>query len=90
MQRRLPKRGFAPLTKRVFSLVKVGQLDIFESGSTITIDDLVTARLVESNVRLVKILADGDLSKSLNISAHKFSSAARDKILANGGTCQEI
>jgi large subunit ribosomal protein L15 len=90
MQRRLPKRGFTPLHKEIFHLVKLGQLDSFAAGSTVTIDDMKTAGLVAAKASLVKVLADGEITKALIISAHKFSSVARDKIVAAGGTAQEL
>ena len=38
----------------------------------------------------VKVLAKGDLTKSLSVKAHKFSTAAKDKIIAAGGSIEEI
>ena len=35
LQRRLPKRGFTPLDRIVFSLVNVSQLDVYETGDVI-------------------------------------------------------
>jgi large subunit ribosomal protein L15 len=90
MQRRLPKRGFTPLCKVEYSLVKVSQLVIFDQGSTVTIEDMKQAGLVSLKSNNVKILADGDLSKSLTIYAHKFSTAAKEKITAAGGSVQEL
>lgn len=90
MQRRLPKRGFTPLTRKEYELVKVGQLDIFEAGSTVTIESLLEAGIISGVKDGVKILADGELTKSLTIAAHKFSSAAKEKIAAAGGTAQEL
>src|SRR5512137_2243713 len=45
MQRRLPKRGFTPLSRKEYTLVKVGSLEQFDSGSTITIAELQKAGL---------------------------------------------
>jgi large subunit ribosomal protein L15 len=90
MQRRLPKRGFTPLHKIEFTLVKIGQLEIFAPGSIVTVDDMKQAGLVSLKGNNVKILADGELSKSLTIHAHKFSTAAREKITAAGGIVQEL
>jgi large subunit ribosomal protein L15 len=90
MQRRLPKRGFTPLRKIEFTLVKLGQLEIFASGSIVTIDDMKQAGLVSLKGNNVKILADGELSKPLTIHAHKFSTAASEKITAAGGIVQEL
>ncbi|MEA5115487.1 MAG: 50S ribosomal protein L15 [Geobacteraceae bacterium] len=90
MQRRLPKRGFTPLTRKVYELVKIGQLEIFEAGSTVSIDELVSAGIITGVKDGVKVLADGEITKALTIAAHKFSAAAREKIAAAGGTVQEL
>ncbi|HEU0264212.1 MAG TPA: 50S ribosomal protein L15 [Geobacterales bacterium] len=90
LQRRLPKRGFTPLSRREFVVVNIGQLEVFESGSAVDLAALVAAGMVKDILDGVKILADGELTKPLKVKAHKFSSAAREKILALGGSVEEI
>jgi large subunit ribosomal protein L15 len=89
MQRRLPKRGFTPLNKRIFSIVKLCSLEIFDAGSIVTINELQQAGLVPVKSNDVKLLATGELSKPLTVIVQKLSSAAREKIIAAGGTVQE-
>ncbi|MFO7831654.1 MAG: 50S ribosomal protein L15 [Desulfuromonadaceae bacterium] len=90
LQRRLPKRGFTPLKKKIFSLVNLKDLETFEDGSTIDPDMLVRAGFIKKANDGVKILGDGDLTKSLTVKAHKFSSAAADKIAAAGGKTEVL
>lgn len=90
LQRRLPKRGFTPIDRVVFSLVNVSQLDIFESGAAIDAELLVSNGLIKSNRFAVKILGNGDITKPLKVSANKFSQSAKDKIIAAGGSVEEI
>lgn len=90
MQRRLPKRGFNPLTRKVYALVNIGQLDIFEAGSTVDANALIEAGLIKKVCDGVKVLATGDLTKSITVKAHKYSTAAKEKITAAGGTAEEI
>lgn len=90
LQRRLPKRGFTPLDRVVFSLVNISQLDIFEAGSVIDATALISKGLIKSDRFAVKILGNGDITKSLKISANKFSQSAKDKIVAAGGSVEEI
>ena len=90
LQRRLPKRGFTPIDKVLYSLVNLAQLDIFESGEVIDSKSLVTKGLIKSSRNAVKILGNGDITKSLKISANKFSQSAKDKIIAAGGSIEEI
>ena len=90
LQRRLPKRGFTPLNKVEYSLVNIDQLENFESGSVVDPTSLVAKGLIKCSCSAVKILGNGELSKSLKISATKFSQSARTKIEAAGGSCEEI
>jgi large subunit ribosomal protein L15 len=90
MQRRLPKRGFNPLNKKEFALVNLGQLEVFDAGTSIDIEQLLKTGLISKVLDGVKILATGELTKSLTVKAHKFSAAAKEKIIAAGGTIEEI
>ncbi|RNC69350.1 MAG: 50S ribosomal protein L15 [Desulfuromonadales bacterium] len=90
MQRRLPKRGFTPLTRKEFAIVNVGQLEAFENGGIIDVEALTKAGLIGEIKDGLKVLADGELTRSLTIKAHKFSAKAKEKIEAAGGTAEEI
>jgi len=90
LQRRLPKRGFTPLDRVIYSLVNICQLDVFDSGSVIDTEMLVSKGLIKSDRYAVKILGNGDITKSFKVSAVKFSQAAKEKIIAAGGTVEEI
>lgn len=85
MQRRLPKRGFnVPFPVRT-AIVNVGALERFEAGSRVDEDVLRRARLVRGDVDRIKFLGEGDVSKPLTVSGHRFSSQAAAKIQAAGG-----
>ena len=90
MQRRLPKRGFNPLSRKEYSLVNLGQMDVFDTGQSVDVEALLKSGLVGKVRDGVKVLANGDLTKALNVKAHKFSAAAKAKIVAAGGTAEEI
>src|SRR6266487_1351863 len=91
MQRRLPKRGFKPLDRKEYAVVNLGQLEIFEAGTSVDMETLLKHGLIGSKVLDgVKVLATGDLTKPLSVKAHKFSAAAKEKIVAAGGTIEEI
>lgn len=90
MQRRLPKRGFRPLMRKEYAVVNLGQLEIFESGSCVDMEALLKCGLIGKVLDGIKILATGDLTKPLSIKAHKFSASAKEKIIAAGGTIEEI
>jgi large subunit ribosomal protein L15 len=90
MHRRLPKRGFAPLNKKVYALVNLCQLEVFEAGSVVDAEALLKSGLISAICDGIKVLATGDVTRALTIKAHKFSASAREKIMAAGGTIEEI
>lgn len=90
LQRRLPKRGFTPLDRKIYSVVNLGQLDAFDAGSTVDPAAFVASGLVKKVEHGIKVLAEGEITKALTIKAHKFSAAAREKIIAAGGSIEEI
>lgn len=91
LQRRLPKRGFTSVFKKEYEIINLKTLEQkFESGTEITLDLLRETRLVRKATSLVKILGQGDLSKSFHIHAHAFSKKAMEKIQAVGGECTVV
>ncbi|MEJ2470183.1 MAG: 50S ribosomal protein L15 [Desulfuromonadales bacterium] len=90
LQRRLPKRGFAPLDKKVYCLVNLRDLELFDTGSVVDLEALGKAGLIGQLKDGVKILGDGELTKALTVKAHKFSKSAQAKIEAAGGTIEVI
>lgn len=89
VQRRLPKRGFTPLDRTEYQVVNLYQLDAMEDAE-ITPEILASRGMIGHANRPVKVLGTGDLTRSIQISAHRFSRSAREKIEANGGKVQEI
>jgi len=89
--KRLPrKRGFVNIFRKEYSIVKLGTLNMFESGSEVTPEKLVATGIVKSLQQPVKILADGELNHPLVVRANKFSAAAKAKIEAAGGKAEEV
>ena len=89
--KRLPrKRGFVNIFRTEYSIVNLGKLNIFESGSEVTPEELVTAGIVKSSRHPIKILAGGDINHPLVIKANKFSAVAKAKIEAAGGQVEEV
>ncbi len=88
---RLPKlRGFTNPNKVEFQVVNLATLQqLFPEGGAVGVAELVAAGAVRKG-RPVKILGNGDLSVSLQVSANAFSATAKDKIAAAGGSTTEI
>ncbi len=89
LQRRLPKRGFTNLFKKEYSIINVKDLDRFDSGSRIDRETLVAVGLISNQDQKIKILGDGEVSKSFTVAVDKLSESARKKIEAAGGSFEE-
>ena len=88
---KLPKRGFVSPFKVHYQLVSVGGLaTAFETGAQVTPKAMVEHGLISTVHPAVKVLGDGEIAKPLNVSAHAFSDAARQKIEKSGGACALI
>ncbi|BBY28319.1 50S ribosomal protein L15 [Mycolicibacterium sediminis] len=87
---RLPKlKGFKNRFRTEYEVVNVADIErLFPKGGTIGIDDLVSSGAVRKN-KLVKVLGDGNLTAKVDVTAHKFSGSAREKITAAGGSATE-
>jgi len=84
--RRLPKRGFNSPDHVEYSLVNLSMIeDNFAAGEVIDAESLRAKNLLGKTVRLIKVLANGEISKAVTVKADKFSAAAAAKIQAAGG-----
>ena len=88
LQRRLPKRGFNNIFRKEYAIVQVSDLENFDAGSRIDREALVQVGLIGKRTTLVKVLANGELSKSLTVAVDKVSAGAKQKIEAAGGTVE--
>lgn len=88
---RLPKlKGFRNRFRTTYEVVNVGDINkLFPNGGDVGVDELVAAGAVRKNT-LVKVLGDGKLTAKVNVTAHKFSGSAREKITAAGGSAIEL
>ena len=84
LQRRLPKRGFTNIFRKEYAIVSLSQLNSFDGSKEIDKAALVEAGIVKVG-SLVKVLANGEITKALNISVDKISGSAKSKIEAAGG-----
>jgi large subunit ribosomal protein L15 len=75
-----------------YAIINVTDLELFETGTHVTPDALITIGLMTKTEGkgLVKILGNGEVDRALTVRAHKFSASARAKIEAAGGTVEII
>ena len=88
---RIPKlKGFKNPNKVDFQVVNVATINkLFPEGGDVTVSDLVGKGAVRSG-QPVKVLGQGEISVAVTVTANKFSSSARDKIDAAGGSTIEL
>jgi large subunit ribosomal protein L15 len=88
---RLPKlRGFTNPNRVEFQVVNLAKLSaLYPEGGTVTVEDLVAKGAVRKNSP-VKILGNGDIEVAVQVTVHAFSSTAKDKIAAAGGSSTEL
>ena len=78
--------GFHNSFRTEYQVVNLDRLgELFPDGGTVTVDDLVAKGAVRKN-QPVKVLGQGDISVAVQISANAFSTSAKEKIEAAGGT----
>ena len=89
--RRIPKRGFSNYEfSNRYEIVNISQLERFEDGASVGLEELSQAGLIRNTRSRVKILGDGELTKKLQITAHRFSKSAEQKIAGVGGEAKKV
>lgn len=90
--RRVPKlRGFSNARfKTTYQVVNLDKLsELYPEGGEVTVEGLVAKGAVRKN-QLVKVLGTGEISVAVQVSANAFSTSAKEKITAAGGTTTEL
>lgn len=91
LQRRLPKRGFTNIFKKQWIEISLAKIEAnFNAGDEVTPEVLHSRGLIKKAKHDLVILGNGDISKALKISAHRFTKTAKEKIEKAGGTAVEI
>ena len=88
--RRLPKRGFTNIFKKVILPVNVGDLEMFENGMIIDDQALINAGLAKGNFDGIKLLGDGEVKASYTVKLEFVSATAKSKIEAAGGKVEAL
>jgi len=84
LQRRIPKRGFNNIFKKYYQIVNIEQINKIEA-TEINAEILFKKGLIEDTSKLIKILGNGELTKSVKVIADSFSAGAFEKIKNAGG-----
>ena len=90
LYRRIPKRGFTNKFRKEFVVLNVRDLNRFDEGSEVSPDLLIEQGFVKNIRDGLRILGEGAIEKKLTVRAHHFSSSAKEKIEAAGGTVEVL
>ena len=88
LHRRLPKFGFTSRNRKIYQLINLKTLekdDRVVSGESINKDQLQSLGMIKSSSKMVKLLAEGDLTKSIKISLDAASRQAEKSVKDAGG-----
>lgn len=87
--RRVPKRGFHNLFRKEYAIINVARFEEIE-GDRFTPESLLESGVISKLSSGLKVLGNGELTRAVTISAHKFSTSAREKIEKAGGKAEVI
>ena len=90
LARRLPKRGFNNIFGTTYAPVNVSALERFENGTEVTTELLLETGVISKALDGVKILGNGELTKSLTVKAAAFSASAKETMEKAGGKAEVI
>ncbi|HEY8390599.1 MAG TPA: 50S ribosomal protein L15 [Clostridia bacterium] len=89
--RRLPKVGFTNNFKKVYNIVNVDSLNVFENDTVVTVDLLLEKGIISKVEPYgLKVLGNGELTKKLIVKAAKFSAKAKEVIEKLGGKAEVV
>jgi len=90
IHRRLPKRGFVNIFKKVYAIVNLSDLASFEAGAVVDEASLIQRGIVKGKFDAIKVLANGDITSSITLKIGHISTGAKAKIEAAGGSVEVI
>ena len=90
LYRRLPKRGFYNKFGKEYATVNVSVLNRFEEGTVVDPVALIEAGVLKNVRDGVRILGNGEITKSLTVIANGFTKSAEEKIIAAGGKVEVV
>ncbi len=94
LYRRLPKRGFNPISRENVAILNLEKIQTFIDKKNINSNELVNAdllkklKLINKNSKKLKILGSGEIKEKINIEADLASKSAIEKLEKIGGSIQ--
>ncbi|WPE16705.1 50S ribosomal protein L15 [Candidatus Thioglobus autotrophicus] len=88
LQRRLPKVGFSSRVSIITSQVTLSEIDKLEE-SEITVDVLKQHNLITKNIKRVKVMLSGEITRAVTLTGIKATKGAKAAIEAAKGSVNE-
>jgi large subunit ribosomal protein L15 len=89
--RRLPKRGFTNVFKKYYQVVNISDIEtVAKNGDVVDAEFLFSAGKIHSKDEMVKVLGNGEITKSITIKANAFSKTAEEKITKANGKIEVV
>jgi large subunit ribosomal protein L15 len=89
LQRRLPKRGFRNIFRKRYAIVNLEQIAQL-GAAAVTAELLLERGVIKKLYDGLKVLGDGELTGPVNVTAHRFSRSAMEKIAKAGGKAEVV
>ena len=90
LYRRLPKRGFKHVGRAQIETISLSDLEKFEDGAQITVEALLEKGIIRDAKDGVKVLANGELTRKVNVAVNAYSAGAKARIEELGGKAEVI
>ncbi|MEK7689166.1 MAG: 50S ribosomal protein L15 [Deltaproteobacteria bacterium] len=90
LHRSLPKRGFTNKFKKIYDIINIERLSVFNKEDVVDAEILTAKGIVKNIKDGIKILGDGEIKIPLTVKADKFTAAAVKKIEAAGGRAEVV
>jgi large subunit ribosomal protein L15 len=91
LYRRLPKlKGFEIINQKHFTIVNLAALAGLKAKTEVTMASLMAAGIITQDDGPLKVLGNGDLKVALTVKAAAFTTGAKAKIEAAGGSCEVV
>src|SRR5690554_2412283 len=90
LYRRVPKRGFNNIFAKVYTEVKLSDLERFENGTVVNAELLLDNKIIKKANDGIVVLGSGEITKKLTVQASRFTKSAQQKIEAAGGKAEVV
>lgn len=89
LHRRLPKRGFTNIFKKRYVIINVSDLERLAEDGKVNLEILTKKGLIKKDMK-IKLLGNGSVESAVEVTVHKASATAQDKVKKAGGKVEVL